>query len=121
MKKWITYGEAERMLRNGEWVQCSVNSRDLETVKTVSDLERMQHLKEEGILRMELYIEEIQVPEGAMQVSYDEAEELIRDCELVYYFKDEKEEEINNLVDLNKVYRALKIRVKEPVLYWYVD
>lgn len=117
----ITYDEAKEKLQKGDWVY-NQNGREVMILKTISDLERLKRLQENGILQIDLFIEEFQIPEKAIEVSYEEAMELLGDYELIYYIDENgHEDEINSITELRRIYISLKLRVKQPVLYWYVE
>lgn len=91
-------------------------------LKTISDLEQLKRLQENGILQIDLFIKEFQIPEEAIAVSYEEAVELLSDYELIYYVDENgHEDEINSMTELRRIYGSLKLRVKQPVLYWYAE
>ncbi|MFR0823208.1 MAG: hypothetical protein ACLU84_09125 [Clostridia bacterium] len=117
----ITYDEAKKKLQKGDWVY-NQNGREVMILKTISDLEQLKRLRENGILQIDLFIKEFQVPEKAIAVSYEEAIELLSDYELIYYIDENgHEDEINSITELRRIYISLKLRVKQPVLYWYVE
>ncbi|MFR2534317.1 MAG: hypothetical protein ACLTEH_03980 [Clostridia bacterium] len=121
MKNFITCEEARKMLLNGNWVLAE-NGREIMVIKTFSELQRLEQLKENEIIQLKLFVEITEIPIEAMQVSYEEAMELLGAYELVYYINENGEEdEINSLTELERVYRGLSVRFQNPVLYWYVE
>lgn len=121
MKK-ITYEQACKMISKGKSIKCRISKREEVIIKNKSDLDAKKLLKEQGVQEFELYEnkENVEIPKNAMQVTIDEAFELVGEMELIYYKTEEGEEEIATGIELNQLVMSSRIRGEEPLLYWYV-
>lgn len=116
----ITEKEAIQLLKEGNVLKCKISARDIIPVKTESELRRLLKLKAENVQMCEIFFEreEVKIPENAMEISLDEAIQLIAEGEIVYG-RAEEEEEITTQNLLMQFYRSASLR-GEPVLYWYI-
>lgn len=116
----ITEKKAIQLLKEGHILKCQITARDIVPVKTESELRALLRLKAENVQMCEIFFEreKVKIPENAMEVSLDEAIQLIAEGEIVYG-KTEEEEEITTQVALIQYYRSAKLR-GEPMLYWYI-
>lgn len=121
MKK-ITYEQACKRISQGKTVICRITSRDEVIIKSKSDLDAKKLLYEQGAQDFELfdYKKDVKIPKDAMQVTIDEAFELIDKLELIYYNAEEGEEEITTKTELRQLIMSSRVRGEEPLLYWYV-
>lgn len=116
----ITEKKAIQLLREGNILKCKISARDIVPVKTESELRNLLRLKAENVQMCEIFFERktVKIPENAMEISLDEAIQLLAEGEIVYG-KSEEEEEITTQNVLMQFYRSALLR-GEPVLYWYV-
>lgn len=124
MKKELTYEQALQMLKRGEAVTCQLSNRvdDTEVVRDVSRLNYLHDLSKEGTQMCKLYRipqNKAKIREGAIEVSFDEAYEMLHSGELIYYKENGEEEEITTIPELMNLRRNYELHGKNLLLYWY--
>lgn len=117
----ITEKKAIQLLKEGHILKCKITARDIVPVKTESELRILLKLKAENVQMCEIFFEreKVRIPENAMEISLDDAIELVAKGEIVYGKKEDEEEEITTQAVLTQYYRSALLR-GEPVLYWYI-
>lgn len=124
MKKELTYEQALQMLKRGKAVTCQLSNRedDTEVVREVSRLNYLYNLSKEGTQMCKIYRiphSKIKIPENAIEVSFDEAYEMVHSGELIYYKEDGEEEEITTITELMDIRRKYELQGQNLLLYWY--
>lgn len=122
MKK-LNKEQALETIRNGKTIVVKTSSRDTECVRTKDRLESLERLfNMKAIEAFELYLpNDVKVDENkAIEVSLEEAMDLLQKGELIYGVRDKEEEEINNEAVLISFYRRARVSGK-PVLIWKAD
>lgn len=122
MKK-ITIEQAKKLLAEGKVVQCRISSRDVVPVRNEAKLEDLIRLKELGVQSADFFIEGVQkLPKNAMEVSMEDAIDLIYKGEIVYGRKlgeedENDDEELTTRSALIQFYRSAMVN-GSAVLYW---
>lgn len=122
MKK-LNKEQALETIRNGGNIVVKTSSRDTECVRTEDRLESLERLfNMKAIEAFELYLpNDVKVDDNkAIEVSLEEAMDLLQKGELIYGVRDKEEEEINNEAVLISFYRRARVSGK-PVLIWKPD
>lgn len=124
MKKELKFEEALNVLEGGNAVICQLSSREdnTEVVRKKDRLEYLYNLSKEGIQLCKMYLvsdPKAKVPENAIEMSFDEAYEMVHAGNLVYYKEDGREGEITTVTELIGTRRRFERSGKKLVLYWY--
>ena len=124
MKKELKYEQALQMLKRGEAVTCQLSNRedDTEVVREVSRLNYLYSLSKEGTQICKIYRiphSKIKLRENEIEVSFDEAYEMVHSGELIYYKEDGEEEEITTIQELMDIRRKYELQGQNLLLYWY--
>ena len=123
-KKEIKYSEALQVLERGKSVECQISSRedDVEIVHNKVRLSYLYELSKEGTQLCKIYAivqKNSNLRENIIEISFDEAYEMVHAEEIVYYKEDGEEEEITTIQELIKIRREFELKGKELLLYWY--
>jgi len=113
--KEISYEKALEKIKNGEAVKCQTDYREdkYEIVHTISRLDILRELGEQGVQLCKFYpiLEDNKLSEDVLEVSFDEAYEMVANGELVFYKnEDEEEEEITSVHELVNLRRTSERR-----------
>ena len=124
MEKELKYEEALKVLERGNAVKCQFSSRedDIEVVRKKDRLDYLYNLGKERTQLCKIYSvseSRIKVPENALEISFDEAYEMLYAGNLVYYKENGKEEEITTPTELITIRRKFERSGKKLVLYWH--
>ena len=120
MKK-ITYEQACKLLEEKKEVKCRVSARQIIIIKDQNELDNKRRLAEQGVQGFELYKEKEKdiIPDGAMEISIDDAYDLLSKKEKVYSNLN-GEAAINGQTELNRMIMSSRVRGEKLLLYWYV-
>ena len=122
MMEKITYEKACKLLKEGKQVKCRISLKELVNVKDQNDLDNKKHLGKQNVQEFDLYYENIinEVPKNAIEITIDEAFELVNSDNIICCAINGKEEKIANIGLLSSIIRSAKVRREKPVMYWYV-
>ena len=118
----ITYEKACKLVKKGKLVKCRINSRELVIVKDQNDLDAKKRLGKAKVQEFELYYDKpiTQVPDNAIELTVDDAFELVNAAKTICYIANGKEESVKNTMQLSAVIRSANVRHEKPLMYWYV-
>ena len=118
----ISYEKACKLLKKGKLVKCRINSRELVIVKDQNDLDVKKRLGKENVQGFELYYDKPikQVPENAIELTVDDAFELVNAAKTICYIVNGREVAVKNSMYLNALIRSANVRHEQPLMYWYV-
>ena len=124
MKKELDYEEALQVLKRGESVICQLSNREdnTETVHSEDRLSYLHNLSKRGTQMCKIYRipqVKIDIPNDAIEISFDEAYEMVAKGELVYYKEDGEEEEITTIAELISIRKKYELRGYVLLLYWH--
>lgn len=127
MKKELTIEQALAVIKRGETVECQFNKREDEgeIVRTENRLQYLYNLSKSGIQLCKIYSmlnseeEEKKLPENVIEITFDEAYELVYHEGTVYYMEEGKEEEISTIKKLMELKRMSKVEGRKLLLYWH--
>lgn len=120
MKK-ISYAEAKQLINSGNSIKCLVSRTEI-PVRTLNDLENLNHLANEKVQSFELFYEttNISIPDNAQQISIDDAITLLHTGETICYLQNDSEIKISSQNELLSYYRSCHIHGDKCTLYRYV-
>lgn len=118
----ITYERACKLLKKGKQVKCRISQKELVNVKDKNDLDAKKRLGSQGVQTFELYYEKPinQIPKNAIELTVDDAFELISKAKTICYVVEGKEEGVNSKMQLTALIRSSLVRGERPLMYWYV-
>lgn len=122
--KELSLEKALKMLEEGKAVECQVSYRedDREVVLTKERLEYLHNLSQQGVQMCKIFEkaqEKVNIPEDSIEMSFDEAYEMVQAGDLVYYQNEGEEEEIISTSELINLRRNFTMRGKDLFLYWH--
>lgn len=124
MRKELKYEEALKALERGNAVKCQLSSReeDIEIVRKKDRLDYLYNLAKAETQLCKMYLvskSKTKIPENALEISFDEAYEMVYARNSVYYKENDMEEEITTPAELINIRRKFERSGKNLVLYWH--
>lgn len=124
MRKEVKFEEALQILKRGEVVECQTKSREdiTELVKTEDRLKYLYDLSLQGVQLCKIFkkvSEKVELPENAIEMSFDEAYEMSYAGEVIYYQENGEEQEIATPLELISLRTEFNMQGKKLFLYWH--
>lgn len=123
--KEISYEKALKLIQQGKAVKCQTDYREdkYEVVHTASKLRNLYELSKQGVQLCKIYPileKKVKLSENVLEVSFDEACDMIVSKNVVFYKnEDGEEEEITSVSELVNLRRTSEARGNKLVLYWH--
>lgn len=124
MRKEVKFEEALQILKRGEVVECQTKSREdiTELVKTEDRLKYLYDLSLQGVQLCKIFkkvSEKVELPENAIEMSFDEAYEMAYAGESIYYKENGEEQKIATPAELIRIRTEFDMQGKKLFLYWH--
>lgn len=121
MERELNIKEALEVLENGEKVECQLSYREdnREVVSSKDRLEYLYNLSAQGIQKCIIFKhtqDKVNISEDAIEMSFDEAYQMVFAGDLVYYQEDGEEKAIHSISELINLRRA---KGENLFLYWH--
>lgn len=116
----ISFEKAKELINAGIPVKAKISREEI-PVATLSDLDNLNHLKDEKVQSFELFYEPVSIPDAALEATLDDSIKLLYDGETIYSKHDGKEISFSSKSDVNRLleyYRSCMTHDKCCVLYW---
>lgn len=120
MKK-ISEKRAREILEGGGYLKCRVSRELFETVDSIQKLEDLKILSTVQMFDLYEVSSEYSLPDNAIEVSFDDAFDLVSSKYIINCIKEEDEPfEISSTHQLIDTIRRAQIRRERLVLYWLI-
>jgi len=120
----LSFEQALIKLKEGKALEVQLSSRT-DNTETVLREDRLRYLYELSKQRVQLckifekVPEKVKISEDEIEISFDEAYEMLVKGEAVYYKDGNKEEKIVTVVQLKTLRRMFEAEGKQLFLYWH--
>lgn len=124
VRKELSFEQALKKLKEGKALEVQLSSRT-DNTETVLKEDRLRYLYELSKQRVQLckifekVPEKVKISEDEIEISFDEAYEMVVKGEAVYCKDGNKEEKIVTIVQLKTLRRMFETEGKQLFLYWH--